>query len=338
MESIFCVSSDGKILWYVNDITITQCVVPNGITEIGIYAFKDCKSLESIVIPNSVSSIFRNAFSGCTSLEHIYLPECVTCICNGTFDDTKWFEIQPQGPVYINNIFYTYKGEAEGGMLTIKEGTTIIAPGAFYGCTWLVNIVLPESVRHIGFQAFQNCTSLMRIDMPSIASIGVKAFCGCTSLESIDLPKSVTYIGCEAFEGTKWLANQPEGPVYLNDLFYMYKGKAEGGMLTIREGTTLIVSSAFKDCTWLEHISIPESIMEIDWQTFSGCVSLKCVELPDNLVVIDEECFSDCTSLKNIVLPDGIEEIGWRAFSNCTSLESIVIPECVTRIASDTFY
>jgi len=84
--------------------------------------------------------------------------------------------------------------------INIPNSVTSIGNSAFYGCTSLESIVIPDSVTSIGEDALSYCTSLTSVTIPdSVTSIGSSAFSGCTSLESITIPDSVTSIGYKAF-------------------------------------------------------------------------------------------------------------------------------------------
>lgn len=83
---------------------------------------------------------------------------------------------------------------------------TSIGVYAFYGCTGLAEIIIPDSVTRIGYYAFCRCTRLTSITIPnSVTSIGVGAFYNCTGLTSITIPESVTSIGESAFENCSGL-------------------------------------------------------------------------------------------------------------------------------------
>ena len=78
----------------------------------------------------------------------------------------------------------------------------MIERDAFYGCTGLTSVTIPDSVKEIGWNAFKECTGLTSVTISdSIKKIGWSAFEGCTELTSIEIPDSVTEIGWNAFRG-----------------------------------------------------------------------------------------------------------------------------------------
>ena len=84
---------------------------------------------------------------------------------------------------------------------------------------------IQEGVTSIREKAFENCSGLTSVTIPnSVTSIGEEAFLDCSSLTSVTIPNSVTSIGNHAFYNTAWLANQPDGVIYINQSLYTYKG------------------------------------------------------------------------------------------------------------------
>ena len=107
--------------------------------------------------------------------------------------------------------------------------------------------------------------------------------------------------------------------------------------ITIPESVTTIKHGAFSGCCGLTSITLPESITTIEYKTFSGCSSLTSITLPESITTIEFETFSGCSSLTSITIPVSVTTIGSEAFSGCSSLTSITIPVSVTTIGSKAF-
>ena len=136
--------------------SLTSVTIPNSVTRIEGWAFGDCSSLTSVTIPNSVTSIGSYAFSGCSSLTSITIPSSVTSIGNEAFWNTGIYKNNSNwenGVLYISNCLVVARGSLSGAY-TIKNGTRLIADDAFYGCSSLTSVTIPNSVTSIGNGAF----------------------------------------------------------------------------------------------------------------------------------------------------------------------------------------
>ncbi len=223
---------------------------------------------------------------------------------------------------------------------TIKGVTvTSIGDQAFYNCTSLTSVTIPDSVTSIGDRAFRYCISLTSVTIPdSVTSIGDSAFYGCESLTSVTIPDSVTSIGSCAFYGCASLTS-----VTIPDSVTSIGGSAFYGCtsltsVTIPDSVTSIGGSAFYNCKSLTSVTIPGSVTSIGWSAFYGCASLTSVTIPDSVTSIGDYAFYGCTSLTSVTIPDSVTSIGDYAFYGCTSLTSVAIPGSVTSIGWSAFY
>ena len=166
---------------------LTTFDIPESVTNIGQLAFMGCSALTSISIPESVTSIEYGTFMGCTELTSIDIPSSVTYIGGNVFDGTLWYENQPDGLIYINDVLYKYKGTMPADTnIDVRNGVVCIAGWAFSHCSGLSSISIPESVESIGDYAFYGCSGLTSIDIPAnVTRIEKIAFYSCSSLTSI---------------------------------------------------------------------------------------------------------------------------------------------------------
>ena len=216
---------------------------------------------------------------------------------------------------------------------------TEIGSWAFYNCTSLTSITIPDSVTAIGTYAFYKCTSLTSITIPdSVTSIGDSAFCSCTSLTSITIPDSVTYIGDSAFYKCSSLASITIPDSVTSIGHGTFEDCISLTSITIPDSVTYIGCSTFEDCISLTSITIPDSVTTIYGSAFYNCTGLISITIPDSVTTISTWAFVDCTSLTSITIPDSVTSIGNYTFQSCTSLASITIPDSVTSIGDYAFY
>ena len=222
--------------------------------------------------------------------------------------------------------------------ITIPDSVTSIGNHAFFNCTSLTDITIPDSITSIGNYAFNYCTSLTEITIPnSVTSIGNHAFFNCTSLTEITIPDSITSIGDSAFSSCTSLAEItiPDSVTSIGD--YAFNNCTSLTEITIPDSVTSIGNDAFWNCTSLTKITIPDSVTSIEDWAFNNCTSLTEITIPDSVTSIGYRAFSYCTSLTEITIPDSVTSIGNYAFSSCTSLTKITIPDSVTSIGDWAF-
>ena len=209
---------------------------------------------------------------------------------------------------YINNgteleVTYGY-GYYYSGNINIPEtvtymnrtrSVTSIGYEAFFDCTGLTSVTIPNSVTSIGYEAFFDCTGLTSVTIPnSVTSIGDFAFEYCSGLTSVTIPNSVTSIGSNTFYGCTGLTS-----------------------VTIPNSVTSIGYMAFYNCTGLTSVTIPNSVTSISDGAFYDCTGLTSVTIGNSVTSIGGYAFYGCTGLTSVTIPNSVTSIGRGAFQGC---------------------
>lgn len=194
-----------------------------------------------------------------------------------------------------------YEKRSEVQAVIIHGAVTSIGDKAFYYCSNMINITIPDSVTSIGSEALRGCSSLTSISIPNkMTSIEFMTFYDCGNLTSISIPVGVTSIGANAFGQCSRLTN-----------------------ISIPDSVTSIDGSAFSGCRSLISITIPDSVTSIGGWTFFKCTGLTNITIPDSVTTIEYNTFDGCSNLTSISIPRGITSIGFRAFRDCSSLTDV---------------
>lgn len=195
--------------------------------------------------------------------------------------------------------------EITDGRCVVPHGITDINEREFYCLDELREIVLPETLRGIGREAFKGCWNLEEICIPQgVVEIEDEAFAGCCSLESI-----------EVVEGNPIFRSEGNCCLTKDRKALVFGCKSS----VIPASVETIGRSAFQWCETLSGINIPASVVSIQNRAFYGCLALRSIGFADsgNLRKIGADSFSHCPSLRVITLPDGVHEIGPGAFAEC---------------------
>ena len=216
---------------------------------------------------------------------------------------------------------------------------TYIGYKAFYDCSGLTSVNIPNSVTSIGDNAFSGCSGLTSVNIPgSVTSIDIYAFYNCTGLTSVTIPNSVTYIGGSVFEDCTGLTSVNIGNSVTEIYANAFSGCSRLTSVNIPNSVTNIDSNAFSGCSGLTSVNIGNSVTEIGDYAFSGCSGLTSVNIPNSVTDIYPYAFYDCSGLTSITIGNGVTSIGKSAFQECSSLTSVTIPNSVTSIGDGAFY
>ena len=120
--------------------------------------------------------------------------------------------------------------------------------------------------------------------------------------------------------------------------FYNQSGITSFDEFQYFTGITSIGTYAFRYCSGLSSITIPDSITSIGVEAFSYCTGLSSIEIPDSVTTIEGSAFPYCTGLTNVTIGSGLTTIGYAVFAYCSSLSSIIIPDNVTSIGNSAFF
>lgn len=360
--------------------------LPNSLEKVGMYSFMECTSLTGIDMPESVLNIEPEAFLGCTALKDINLGSHITSIGYSAFHETAYYNNPnnwSDGVLYIDSCLIETVPEKIGSKYIINNGTTCIADMAFEYCSNLIDITIPNGVIGIG-GAFYECTGLKSVNIPdTVTDIGDSAFYNCTGLTSVSIGKNVTSIGNEAFAYCKNLkkVNIPDKVTKLGYQAFMYCENLTD--ISLPASLTDIGREAFFVCESLRNITvsaanpryycddngvlfckdktedlfydkyditlirypagnpkssynIPSGVTEIGCGAFDECKNLKRVNIPGTVEWIEEYAF-DGSLINHIDIPGSVRLIDDRAFGNCKNLTGVILEDGVRDVMYSVF-
>ena len=289
---------NGVLLGYYG--SESDITLPNTVTRINDEALKGNKKIVSVTIPGSVKDIGNNAFQGCPNLKEIIFTN----------------------PDRNNN-------------------NLIIRVSAFQDCPNLTTCEIPARAYQVVGNIFKGCTSLKEVKVNAnnpyyFTQDGV-----------LFGPALVNYQ--PQYEDAYTLQSYPAGregaytiPSSVNgktiDQIWTsgFEGAASLTDITIPASIGRLGTAAFES-TGLTHVTIPDTVHQVDPAVFQNCTKLVSVKLPAGLAEIDQYMFANCISLQYVDMPDSITKINIYAFHNCTSLTSLALPKGLTSLSVGCF-
>lgn len=312
-----------NICWGCDDLE--QVSLPEGLETVS--GFSSCSSLLHISLPDSVKTIERGAFWA-SGLRSITIPAGTTCIEETALSAYHLTEITvEQG----NSFFYT---KSDG--LYNREGVLLVTT-AQDG-----EVQISEDCNRIGALAFRGRDQIQKVRIPdSVKEIGQDAFCECEGLISVEIGNQLEKIEFGAFAGL--LSNIQElawedGICYLNSYAISYdQPESFSGVLSLREGCTLVADRCFENIDSLEYLFLPDSLQYIGEGAFSGNYALKEIIGGKTLAVIGESAFGNSGKLERLYLRGERIKIGKYAF-DCTNVSELMVDAQEVELSEHCFY
>ncbi|MBO5851993.1 MAG: leucine-rich repeat domain-containing protein [Clostridia bacterium] len=348
------------------DSKISSVNFLQSVTSIGESAFKSCANVSNIDLSNDILQLGNEAFFNCEQLTNVKVP------CNDAIGVlSKYFNFD----TLSNTATVTFKGNGkivpkaltDTSMIkavNIEDGVTEIGESAFESLTGLVSVSLPTSLNTISNKAFLDCYQLKTINLTNVSTIGESSFENCSRLSSANLSTSLTKISNKAFK------NAGLTEIYLSSQVKEIGKEAFYGSLlyevTIPSSVEKIGESAFKECEYLNEITIPfvgtskdasnkqfstvfgstngnnfvvnyTGSGDIKKEFFSGESNIKELHLGENVLSIEAEALSSMTNLQVVTLPYASTEIPNKLFSGDLKLRAINNFSSVRKIGDEAF-
>ncbi len=317
---------------------ITQIDFPNSLTYIGSYAFRLCKSLQTLAIESSVTNIGSYAFAKCSAMTSV--------VINGT-SQTK---------------IGSYAFESCSNLQTADIKAYFINTGAFSKCAMLSNLTLREGLNQLSYSVFAYDVSLYSVTLPSSLTLAEKnVFNNCSKLVELQNLSNVELTKTDIPSVLKFRSATTSSAIFKQDDFVfffddeqqktyllLYEGNQAEVTLPILDGDYELFNGAFKGCAFTQ-VTIPQGVTVIADNAFASCKSLLEVRISASVKSISDTAFTSCDALATIeidsnntsysaiggiVYDSAKTQIVWISpnVSGC-----IEIPETITTIYRDTF-
>ena len=313
--------------------SLEELYIPSTVTSIGVYAFRNAKSLKDLTIRNNIEgSQSSSPFSG-SAIEHITFTDNVTSIYRYFFANACSNMTELDIPAHITSIgIHAFKGNAVLRKVTIRTDYTPSAgtvAGPFED-TGIEEIIFAEGVTKVGRYFFEGGASkLTSITIPStLVTIGAGAFKGCKSLAEMDFPAHINHIGPYAFEGASSLKKVTiRSDLTVEDgVVTSPFGSAGIETVVIADGVTEIPRYLFADgVTKMTSLTLPEGLKSIGTRAFFESNSIRHIKFPSTLQSINGHAFADAKSLVELDFPESVTYLGGYAFDNAVSLKKVTI-------------
>ena len=369
---------------FENCSNLQQITIPEGITELSYFIFSKCSSLKEVNLPDTLKEISRSTFDECTSLKEIIIPGNVTKIADFTNCTNLNKVIIPDSGIDIMS--GSFSG-AENLTIVTKSNSTahqfatnnninvelddtsptiesiVYSPDEITSGSVKVTITANEPLQKI-VSDNRTWKYVPNTDRKSITTeissnttnetltikdlVGNTATAETTVTENIDNEFEYKVIDSQYVSITKYIGNKPR--VIVPSTINNYSVKT-------------IAQTAFKNCTTVEYVYIPSTIVgiglneiddpiKVEADAFGGCSNLNTVEIDSNNqyytnnngdgIIYDKNktklyYYPTAKTDSSFTIIDGVTSIEYRAFANCTNINTVVAPKGLTTIGTYAF-
>ena len=249
---------------FSGDTALSSLILPDGLTEIGSFAFFGC-GLAAAELPETLTSVESYAFGACPNLSNVSWPASVPKLSAGVFS-----------------------GDSALTELTLPEGVTVIGDYALEGCTGLKALTIPDSVNNIGSGALKNMSGLETLTLgTNTAGLGAGALDACSSLKQILVASGNTHY--ESVDGVLYYTDRAG--------LVRYPAGSDRGSYTLEPTAMLVEPDAFDGAKPLENVVLPDGLVQLGSGAFRGCEALGELEIPDSVAAIGTGAFPRGISL-----------------------------------------
>jgi hypothetical protein len=318
-----------------------KIAIPDSVETIGEYAFQECANLEQVTIGKSVERIYKGAFSGCVCVKEIVIPGSVKTVGEDAFSGCDNLEdaVVEEGVEVIGA--RAFMGCKELTAIILPKTVTRVDDDAFNGCKEIKEVGLCEGLQTIGARAFKDCFSDAKqkafwdlhfsvdwddLVIPnSVKTIGEEAFCNCFTLKHITIGCGISEIAAGTFQDCDGLETIviPGNVQSIGDHAFM--GCQELRCIEIEYGVKTIERLAFQSC----YSSQYNEDIKADWFNDRSDHPLMPISLPSTLETIGNGAFSYCKYLKKISVGKNtaLEDL---VFEYSDDIESITLGAGIT--------
>ena len=319
---------------------LTEVILPEGLTNLGVSTFDGCSSLAEITLPSTLKTIGSYDFKG-TAIKELTIPSSVTYVGReifGFWDNLQ--RVNMENPVpptgFDNEAFYEALHRRPELVLFVpsEEAVADYKANEWWGSRF-TNIKCDDLGDEFNYGHFRyrlnEYAGTRYVEIIGVADDNGLEYDWMLDMDGVQYDGRiypVWYITTESCQDYRW----EELDLNRN----MFKELKSIGVRAFYGNTTIksvklpdyvwwIGESAFAWCSNLEELQLPYHLQQIDYEAFRRCTSLKAVEFHPGIKKIKERAFDECWALQGVILPNSLEEVGYRAFAE-SGLEWIVLP------------